>query len=417
MIAAFAVRLGWGLAAGVMPGSQGFDDAGWYHSTAIGLARGIGYASPFDLQPTAAWPPGYPALLAGAYRLFGASPSTAVALNAVSGAVTCLLVWHIGRALAGRRAGLVAASLFAAFPSTIFFAALVLSETFFTCVACALVLAGVRLVGRDAGGVPWLLWGVGAGLVALVRAEAIVLLLVPAVTLASRGALGASGRILAVTVFGAIVALAPWTVRNARVFGTLVPTSTGFGRTLWIGHNPDADGGMRVELQRAMAASMTAAGVTPAGPAGELATNRLLLREAIAFAVAHPGREVGLTAARVYHLFRGDHVWQSWYGPGTPRPLPSASARTWLGRFGDAYYLAVGFLALAGWLAREPEPAAGWRFVDLAMGIWIAVFALVYGDPRFHQVLLPFACVLASSGLVGAADHRQGRELGATRAA
>lgn len=395
-VLAGAVRLAWGLAAGVVPGAGGFDDAAWYHLTASGLARGAGYANPLSGQPTAAWPPGYPFALAAAYRAFGASPATAVALNAAAGALTCLLVWGLGRRLVGPRGGLVAAALLAAFPSHVLFAGVVLSETLFTCLAVALVLAAVALVVRDAGPVAWLAWGVGLGLAALVRAEALVLTLVPAAAVLGPRRRGAAP-VLAATIAGAALALAPWTARNARLFDALVPTSTGFGRTLWIGHNPDAAGGMRPALQEAQARAMAEAGVAPVGPAGELATDRFLLHDALAFARAHPGRELRLTAARVYHLFRGDHVWQSWYPPGTPRGLASETARRWLGRLSDAYYAAVGLLAVAAWVRRRP--ADGWRVVDGALVAWVAVFALVYGDPRFHHMPMALACVLAAATL------------------
>ncbi len=81
--------------------------------------------------------------------------------------------------------------------------------------------------------------GTRGGVVALVRAEAVVL---ASCRRCARGPRrrGASARVLAATLAGVVIALAPWTLRNLRVFEAFVPTSTGFGRTLWIGHNPHA---------------------------------------------------------------------------------------------------------------------------------------------------------------------------------
>jgi hypothetical protein len=238
------------------------------------------------------------------------------------------------------------------------------------------------------------------GVAALVRAEAIAFVAVPALVLATVGDVRKAVQTLAAAILGATIALTPWTIRNAMVFGAFVPTSTSLGRTFWIGHNPDANGGMKPEHQRAMLRRMVERDLGPADPARELAGNRLLLRDALTWAVAHPGREIGLTAARVYHLFRGDHVWQSWYGPGTPRPFPSAAERMWLGRLGDAYYLVVGLAAVVGWLRLRRGRSSGWRVLELAALVWVGMYALIYGDPRFHHVLIPIACLLAAAALV-----------------
>ncbi len=410
MALAFGLRLAWGLAAGVQP-EVGIDDARWYHQSALDLARGRGYVSPFTGAPTAAWPPGYPLLLAAGYRLAGATPATVVVLNAAFGALTCAFVWSLGKRFGGRRVGLVAAALLACFPSHVFFAALALSETTFTCLVTGLVLAAIRLLDRDAGGAPgaWVAWGIGAGIAALVRAEAALLVVVPALACVSLGRGRTGLRVLVAALGGLALALAPWTLRNAHVFGTFVPTSTGFGRTLWIGHNPIATGGMSDAIQEAMAREIAAAASLPSGPAYEVAVDRLLRDRALDFARANPGRELALTLARFYHLFRGDHVWQAWYEPGTPRPFASDAARRALGRFGNAYYLVVGVLALLGWWRRPVPRDPGWRVVAALAVVWIAIFSTIYGDPRFHHLLVPPACLLAASWLAGTRVGRRWR--------
>jgi asparagine N-glycosylation enzyme membrane subunit Stt3 len=124
-----------------------------------------------------------------------------------------------------------------------------------------------------------------------------------------------------------------------------------------------------------------------------------------------------LTPLRAYHLFRGDHVWEEWYQPGTPRVLPSPAARRTLAVIGNLYYGAVLVLALVGLIVRPAEPAAGWRVLDVLMLVWIAIFTLIYGDPRFHHVLMPPACVLAAVALVRVAGGSAAEELDAVHAA
>lgn len=384
------------------PGASGPDDAAWYHHSALILLRGSGYLSPFTLLPTASWPPGYSAVLALGYFLAGATPATVSWINAVFGALTCFFVWRIGTRLLGARGALVATALLAAFPSQIFFVAVALSETLFTCLACGLLLAAMRLAERPATSpgrnlVAWVLWGLAAGATALVRAEAMLLALAPAATFVSLGTWRTAGRVLGATVLGTLLALAPWMARNARLFGTVVPTATSFGRTLWIGHNPLATGGMSSAIQESMEAVLTDEGPFEPGPIGELARDRALRRHALAFALANPLREIALTPARAYHLFRGDHVWQSWYYPGTPRFFASDGTRRMLGRLGDLYYALVGFLAVAGWVVHARAPVIGWRLLNTFAVTWVAIFTAIYGDPRFHHFLIPLACVLAAA--------------------
>ena len=47
---------------------------------------------------------------------------------------------------------------------------------------------------------------------------------------------------------------------------------------------------------------------------------------------------------------------------------------------------------------------------------WIAVFALVYGDPRFHQALIPPACLLAAVALTERRETRGPERLDAASA-
>lgn len=414
---AFALRLTWGVGADVTPGAASFDDAAWYHKTAIQFMNGNGYLNPFSGQPTAAWPPGYPAVLGAAYRVLGATTATTVLLNAIAGALTCGVLWLLGRTLVGARAGLLAAVLLACFPSHVYFAALALSETLFTFLAMALLALGVRWLARDVGATAWLFWGIGVGIVTLVRSEAITWCILPAAALLSVTTVGRAVRVLVAATLGTMLVLTPWTIRNFRVFGAFVPTNVGLGRTLWAGHNPNATGGMTVEDQRGIEAVMAAAGVSVSGPAGELATNRVLVGEAVAFARAHPLQELKLLPARFYHLFRGDHVWEVWYGPERPKFMPSEPERRRLSRLANAYYLAVGVLALVGWYVRGLPRTAAWRLFDGLIVLCIATFSLTLGEPRYHHVLMPPACVMAAVGLLHLAAGRNSRDVGAPRLA
>jgi hypothetical protein len=132
----------------------------------------------------------------------------------------------------------------------------------------------------------------------------------------------------------------------------------------------------------------------------------VLVGEAVAFALANPRRELELIPRRLYHLFRGDHIWEAWYPPGTPRALPSPAARRALSRIGNVYYLAIGVLALAGWLVRGLPRSPAWRLLDAFVLLSITTFSLTLGDPRYHFVLMPLACLMAAIAVVGHAPER-----------
>ena len=408
-LAALALRLAWGAATLPDPSAE-LSDTLWYHQTATLLAQGRGYVNPFTGEGTAAWPPGYPLALAAFYAALGPSPAWGLLLNAAAGALTCVACWRLGiGASAALRGGLYAALLVALFPSLVFFAPLLLSESVFAGLASLLLLAGARLLEagpRPAPFLRWVRWGAGVGVATLVRAEGASMLLIPPLTAASLRDRTSAARALIAGSLGAVLVLAPWTLRNAAVFGTFVPVSTSFGRTFWLGHNPAATGGMKRALHEIMASTVEREYAGLPGPQAELARSRRYTRLAIDYALAHPCQEIGLLFLRIYHLFRGDHVWSSWY-PTTPGAfLLSQVSRRWLGRLSDSYYLAVLILAGVGCLrwrpARRPLP----RVLQLFVGLWVLVFAFIYGDPRFHLPLLPVFSVMAAQALVTCAEEQ-----------
>ena len=155
------------------------DDAFRYDFAARALANGEGYVH-LDGSPTAFWPPGYPLLLATAYRFFGEQVVVAQFMNVVLGTATVGLTYLIGRRTLGPTPAVVGASIVAFFPSLIFFTGVTLSEVTFTFLA----LTGIYLLILEARQGPKrdlrLLIGAGLvlGLATLTRGQALLLPLV-----------------------------------------------------------------------------------------------------------------------------------------------------------------------------------------------------------------------------------------------
>jgi hypothetical protein len=282
------------------------------------------------------------------------------------------------------------------FPTQIFFGALLMSETVFTAALSVLALGGVLLFergGARGSAIGWLWWGMAAGAATLVRSEGAALVAVPALAAASLHEWRRAAVIASAAALGAALALAPWAWRNAVVAGAFVPTSASLGRTLLIGHNPAAAGGM-------MAIEDRSGEPPPSDAADEVARDRRMTRAALDFARRHPGTELGLAVRKVYRMFRGDHEWIEWYGT---RATLSPRLMALLGRLSNVYYGIVMLLAAAGWLAWWRAPRASRRFVQWIVICWVAMFALIYGSPRFHHPLVPLFCVMAAQALASRA--------------
>ena len=93
VIVAAALRLAWALTIHTHP--PPFSDPQWYFAVAKDLADGRGATitkGPFGTLPgpggfeTLRWPVGYPLSLAPAFKLFGATLTTAKVVNALAGA-------------------------------------------------------------------------------------------------------------------------------------------------------------------------------------------------------------------------------------------------------------------------------------------------------------------------------------------
>ena len=395
----FLLRMGAAILAPPHPSAE-LADTLWYHETAVLLAAGRGYVNPMTGYSTASWPPGYPLILAAAYRLLGADPRTGVLVNALAGTFTCLCCYGLTRLTRGsHRSGLIAEALIALLPSHILFAPLLLSESVFTAVACGTLLAAGMLLpesDRRRRLWWWVPWGVAVGVAALVRVEGVLLLPIAVAAALTLYGFRRAVRVLAVASLGLACVLGPWAYRNAGVFHAFVPLSNGFGRSFWVGHNEAATGAITQSLQDLAIATLEPQFHGGLTPEGELQRNRYYTARVLEYARRNPGREAVLFLRKLYYLFRGDHVWLYHYEyRARPGGLTEATRRI-LGRVGNAYYLLVLLPGLAGWLIFVRAPSAPERVLALFPVFWCLMFAIMHGDPRFHFPLMPVFCVMAT---------------------
>ncbi len=218
-------------------------------------------------EPTAHWSFLYTLYLAGVYALFGAHPLIARLIQAViAGLLHTWLAWRIGRRLFGDAAGLIAAALSALYIYFFYYAGSLITEPFYlTCVLWVFDIT-LRLAAEyrrnsqqpSQGWKQWLELGLAVGITTLFRQ--LFLLFVPFLYLwlwwqlaqplrsttnndPGRDApwwqrwLKPIGGFAAATVVIALL-IVPWTVRNYRAFGTLVPLNTNAGYVFFWGNHP-----------------------------------------------------------------------------------------------------------------------------------------------------------------------------------
>jgi 4-amino-4-deoxy-L-arabinose transferase-like glycosyltransferase len=238
------------------------------------LVEGHGYANPFNgwSGPTAWLPPLYPLLLALAFKLFGVYTNTAaffvMAADSLFSALIAPAVYEIAARCfdaggvarrASRHAAPVAlwsAWMWAVYPAALQYAVHWLWDTSLSaCLFTWTIVLALRLRGtgegneRDGLGQSrrWILFGALWGLVALSNAS-LLLCLPPMILWAVWPRLRSwssvrqvwRGPALAVLFFA--VVMAPWWVRNQRVFHVFVATRANLGAELYESTLPSNDG-------------------------------------------------------------------------------------------------------------------------------------------------------------------------------
>src|SRR5262245_15149783 len=183
--------------------------------------------------------PGYPVFVAAIYKVFGVGNDVAVTIaQAFVFAAICLLVYAIGRRIAGPRTGIAAAAITAVFPPLPYFGALVLTELWTAFMLTAAMWALVRAV--DSRRVfDFAIAGVLFSGTTLVRPAFVLLPYFLAIGLPLLVRRQRERHMLvrwAVLVVAATITLAPWFAYNYASFGrlTLSPAG-GIGRGLWEG--------------------------------------------------------------------------------------------------------------------------------------------------------------------------------------
>jgi 4-amino-4-deoxy-L-arabinose transferase-like glycosyltransferase len=254
---------------------QRIQDQVSYNALAISILKGQGFSFdriwyPFTPAntPTAHWSFIYPPFLALVYAFFGFHPLIARLIQAViSGVISTLLFYLLGKSLFNERVGLIAAFLGAIYAYFVYHDAALMTESFFIIgvMACLLIAlkissifnsnyqnkddkshvdgirktSGVRILNSPT--IWWIILGVILGVTSLLRQT--ILIWIPFMFMwiywrsssAKRSAVlkGASVSIIVLFLF-----VLPWTIRNYIVYDAFLPLNSNAGYALYSANHP-----------------------------------------------------------------------------------------------------------------------------------------------------------------------------------
>jgi 4-amino-4-deoxy-L-arabinose transferase-like glycosyltransferase len=375
-------------------------DAETYHLLANNLADGEGYIRPHDLEPvpTAEFPPLFPAVLS-ILSIVGADSITAHKLfTSLLGVVTVVLIGLLGRRVAGPAVGLVAAGLAALYPMLFQVDGALMAESLYVPLVTGSLLAtywaidpSVTTESSRPALVRWAVAGGLAGLAALTRTEAVLLVPLVFVPEALRHVSGAWGRKLAcagVAAAALVAVISPWLVRNYLTFDRFVPISNNSG-TLLAGANcdPTYSGPMRGQWR------LDCITVIEVGGDNEAESVARYREVGIDYARDHADELPKVAAVRLLRTFGlydvgGQINWETLEG----------RSNTWQ-TIGHRMYLLVAPLAIAGAVVGVVRRWPVWPLI--APVVLVAGMAVVtYGNQRFRIAAEPGLLVLASIAAV-----------------
>jgi 4-amino-4-deoxy-L-arabinose transferase-like glycosyltransferase len=382
---ALVLRAAWGIAVPVVP----ISDSRAYDILAHALVEQGAY-SWGNNQLTAYWPPGTSAIYAALYRIFGFNFRPVVVLNIILSTAVVGLTMVLAVKLFDKRVGKIAGILMAVWPSEVAYVTVLASEipfTFLILLGCTIWFSSWKSnIARAA------VSGLAFGAASYFRPIALLLPIIAWLsTVLDWRKLRAGIPAMLVSLVVIAATIAPWTIRNAQVFGHFVPMSTSDGVNLWMGNNAGSDG------------SYSPLPVTVQG-LNEYEQNRILSEDALLFVSEHPLMFVSRTFKKVALLHISETTAITWNMEGIRRisgenalfPLKLVTQGFWTGALVLAFAGIVVLMRRSGVLRAMTNPA---------LLIWIyftAVYSIFVVADRYHFPSHPFISMLAALAIIEA---------------
>jgi 4-amino-4-deoxy-L-arabinose transferase-like glycosyltransferase len=400
LIAGGLIRLAW---ISFLPNHQVFDFAE-YSGFASRMAQGAGYS--IHGLPSSYWPVGYPAFLSAIYRLFGFSEFAGKLANVVLDLSTILLAYLFSlRVFRSETAAGCTVLILSFWPNHIAYCAVLSSETLF---AFLLLAASVLFVSAPNRPAVWVLSGLLWGMATLTKTQA---LFVPLVFLLIFGGRGWTKLKSAVVVYFVVgIVIAPWIVRNERVFGRPALSNTG-GIDLLMGNHDHSQG-----LGQWDADVRSLIGVQESELLGgdETARDQRAFQLAVHWIRANPLQFFLLWPRKLFVLYRSD-MEGMFYAMGSL----SKQGGGWLlaysaGRLvAEAYYLGALVLFLLSFPSVVRSGDVRWASGLVLCAYFTLVYCVFIADSRYHFTIMPWVAMYSGLGglvLLGPAGPPSRRE-------
>lgn len=376
------LRLVWAWVVPVHPVS----DSGMYWTFAQNIANGVGYAFE-DGSLTAYWPVGTSAIYAFCIWLFGPDFSHVVALNLCIAVASMVLTYVLAiQCGLSQRVATGAVWIMALWPLQIQFSTIIASEMLFNAFMLAALVSWLH-------GARWrwlaaALFAVSMTIAVYVRPTALPLLLaVPLIGLwVHRDVVSFLLKAVVVAVVSAALFL-PWVNRNIEVMGHPVLVSTNFGPNLWMGNNPDTNGGY-MPLKKLPFAN-------------EHERDVYYKQEAIAYIKSNPAEFLKNSVRRLVMTYDRESIGVHWNMEGI-RSAMGERALAPLKIWALLYWWVVFGAGLLGvtWMFLQSPGKEAVLVVCACCSLFFIVPILTVGQDRYHAPLIPFLAIGASLMLV-----------------
>jgi len=376
------------------PVSDAFAYDAWAQRIAAGewMGHAVFYQAPL-----------YPYVLGTLYASVGRDLLIVRVLQALLGAIACVLLGIAGRRWFSLPVGAVAAIGLAIWPSAVFADGLIQKSVLDTLLLCALLAALATAMDMPRSRW-WMLVGVTLGGLALTRENALVfiplLLIGLLVPIGRTRRLPGGARAAVAFALGVTLVLLPVALRNYLVAGELHLTTAQFGPNVYIGNNPSANG-MTAPLrpgrgdaafEQIDATEIAEHAVGHSLTAGEV--SQYWAQRAAAFVTEQPGRWLALMVRKAALLINrveiGDAEDQYTYAEWSP----VLAALNPLLNFGMLVPLAAAGIVLS-WPLRRGAVVVLTLAVVYALTV-VATFVMA----RYRHPLLPLLLLFAAAAVV-----------------
>ena len=382
LLLALALRVAWAVAVPVEPVS----DSVAYDAFARRLAKGLGYCWGTG-EPTAYWPVGTSCLYSLVYRTFGDSYPPLVVLNVGLGIAVVGLSMILAHRWFGSRPTRIAGLVLCCWPLLIEYTTILGSELpFMVAMLVAWVVWTDSRPGLAGRGV---IAGLALAAASYFRPTALLLpivLAIPEVVLRHR----LRSQLIQIILVGLVMAacLAPWVVRNSRVFGEFVLISTNGGVNTWLGNRPGTSGLFDEALPKLP-------GMT------EAERDRYLAAEASAFIRRHPVQFAFRSLVKLVRLHERESIGVVWNRKGLESRFPPRVILA-VKLISNLYWWAILTLGLVGVALRARSSGFLSTALHPALIVWAyfaAVHAITLIQDRHHMPSIPSIAMFAALAL------------------